>query len=271
MLLAMLACSGSKSSDAGPGGGSGGSSGGGAIGGGSGGSGGAGGGGGSTGDDLCDFGGPRNCPAGFACTLALLPDAGLGKRCIAGACDLVAQDCDGGSKCAFLDGGRTCILDGTLTEGQSCAGAPVGCKRGLACTFLSSDGGSTCARFCRVDSDCGSPQKCYVTLVLPDTNERPLVCADPPMTCDPLQQDCVNPTEGCYPGSSGPGCFPAGMLQLGQSCTYSNDCAKGTACSGPSGATACRKLCAYDGGTPSCSAGGTCTRLVSSQTVGVCF
>lgn len=266
VVFALSACPGKSDTDAGVDSGSGGGTGG--TGGGTGG----GSGGGAASDDACDFGGPRTCAAGSSCTLALLEDGGIAKRCIAGECDLIEQDCDAGMKCSFLDGGRACVADGALNEGQACAGATVGCRKGLACTFLGSDGGSTCARFCRVSNDCGAPQQCYVTLVLPETNERPLVCADPPMTCDPLMQNCVNTNDGCYPGSSGAGCFLAGTAAPGDTCTYSNDCQKGSACSGSGGMTRCRQLCAFPAGSagPACDAG-TCTRLTSSQNVGVCL
>ncbi|MBK7865146.1 MAG: hypothetical protein IPJ65_42430 [Archangiaceae bacterium] len=258
----VLACSGNKTpADAGTGGGSAG---------GSGGAGGGSGGGTVPNDDQCDFGGPRNCNAGSACLLAQLDDGGIARRCLTGACDVVAQDCDGGLKCGYADGGRACLADGTLLEGQPCAGAPVGCKHGLACTIVASDGGSVCARFCRVDGDCGAPQRCYVTLDIPDTAERPLVCADPPMVCDPLLQNCASSAEACYPGNPTSGCYPFGTGAAGETCTFSNDCGKGLSCSGSASSTKCRQLCSVDAGAPSCDAG-VCTRLVSSQTVGVCL
>jgi hypothetical protein len=220
-------------------------------------------------DDQCEFTGTPPCGPGTSCLLALLSDAGTAKRCLAGACDLVDQDCDAGLKCAYLDGGRACVADGTLTEGQTCAGAPVGCKAGLSCTLLSNDGGSACSRFCRLDTDCGSPQRCYVTLIPDNSNERPLVCADPPLMCDPLKQDCPSGSDGCYPGSSDAGCYPAGTLKTGDDCSFSNDCAKGSACSGAT--PKCHTLCAFPNGSPSCPDAGLCTRLTSSQTVGVCL
>jgi len=221
-------------------------------------------------DDLCDFAGPRGCDAGETCTLTVFADAGVGTRCLAGACDLVDQNCDAGQKCAFLDGGRQCVPDGTLMEGATCANQPASCAKGLACTLVGYDGGSACARFCRLDIDCGAPQRCYVTLVLPETMERPLVCADPPLVCDPLTQNCPHPSEACYPGMGGPGCYPAGVRTVDIGCTYSNDCARGLACTGGGGTTACKALCSFDGGTLPCDAG-VCTRLNSSQTVGVCL
>lgn len=265
-VFVMSACPGKAEPDAGFDAGAGGGSGG--TGGGS-----AGGvGGGAPSDDACDFSGPRMCDAGTACMLALTDAGSVARRCLPGACDLVQQDCDGGMKCAYLDGGRVCVPDGALNEGQSCAGATVGCRKGLACTFVGADGGSACARFCRVSGDCASSQQCYVTLVLAETSERPMVCADPPLTCDLLTQDCVNPTEGCFPGSGGAACFPAGSVGPAAACMYSNDCQKGYACSGAAGSPQCKQLCAFPVGSagPSCDAG-TCTRLTTSQTVGVCL
>jgi hypothetical protein len=90
------------------------------------------------------------------------------------------------------------------------------------------------------------------------------------MQCDPLHQNCASALDGCYPGASGPGCYPAGAIPLGDMCTYSNDCLKGSACVGSAGMTTCRQLCSYPGGAPGCDAG-TCTRLTSSMAVGVCL
>src|SRR5581483_482310 len=53
-------------------------------------------------DDQCEFDGTQPCAAGSgSCTLAVLSDAGIAKRCIPGECDVVLQDCDGGLKCTF--------------------------------------------------------------------------------------------------------------------------------------------------------------------------
>jgi hypothetical protein len=223
---------------------------------------------GPTNDDLCDFGGPRLCPAGSACTISRLSDGGSAKRCAPGACDVVDQDCDGGLKCAFADGGRACVPDGVLNECQSCDGAPVGCRAGLACTFVGADGGSACARFCRVNGDCGAPQQCYVTLVLPDSDERPLVCADPPPSCDLLAQNCASASDGCYPNGTMANCFAAGTVAAGASCRFSNECVKGSVCSGTS--PACRQLCQFPSGAPACTTG-TCTRLQNFSDAGVCL
>jgi hypothetical protein len=219
--------------------------------------------------DECDFV-SRFCDAG-SCTQVALDGGAVAKRCVAAACDLVKQDCDGGLKCGYTDGGRGCIADGTLDEGVSCAGLASSCKRGLTCVFSGSDGGSSCARFCNVSVDCMTPQLCYVTLQLSDTNERPLVCANPPMGCSPLLQDCPDLADGCYPDSTMPGCFVAGSIALGATCVYGNDCQKGATCAGAASDRHCRQLCAIpsDGGF-SCDAG-ACTRLTGSTDLGVCL
>ena len=115
------------------------------------------------------------------------------------------------------------------------------------------------------------PQQCYVSLVQPGTSERPLVCAPAPLSCDPLAQDCVDTTDGCYPGTAQPGCFPAGQFPLGSACTYSNDCLKGSSCVGSAMSRSCRQLCRFPSGDPVCPTGTGCTRLSSSMTIGVCL
>lgn len=221
-------------------------------------------------DDACDYG-AMGCDAGLSCMPSALTDGGQGRRCLPGACDLWAQDCAEGFKCSYADGGRSCVLDGLLDEGAACASAAVGCKKGLVCTLSPApDGGSACARFCRQSADCDGGQQCYVSLVLPDTVERPLTCSAPPTSCDPLAQDCADGTQACYPGATGSGCFVAGAGGAGAPCEFSNDCQKGTACVGGTGARSCRALCRYPQGEPSCATQ-TCTRLTSSMTIGVCL
>ncbi|MBX7113797.1 MAG: hypothetical protein K1X64_05625 [Myxococcaceae bacterium] len=215
---------------------------------------------------LCDIGQACDAGAHFTCTYIGRSDGGLGTECVAGACDVVQQNCDGGMKCGFADGGRACVPDGTVNEGEPCTAS--NCKRGLACVVVpAEDGGqaSECTRYCHTNSDCMAPQQCYVTLNLPGIAERPRICAEPPLVCNLLTQDCPKVGEACYPTSSGPGCFSAGPGADGASCSFSNDCVKGTACIG----TQCQKLCAFPSGTPACTTG-TCARLTGYSDAGVC-
>lgn len=215
---------------------------------------------------LCDIG--QACDAGNeACTYVNRADGGLGTQCVAGQCDLVEQNCDAGMKCGFADGGRACIPDGTAEEGELCT--TNSCKRGLTCVVVpAADGGQTsaCARYCHTNAHCVMPQQCFVTLNLPGVFERPRICAEAPKVCNLLTQDCTQSAEACYPTSSGPGCFSAGSGMVGDACSFSNDCAKGTACIG----TKCRTLCAYPLGMPNCSSG-NCTRITGYSDAGVCL
>ena len=213
------------------------------------------------------------CGPGQSCSL-YLRDAGLlGTRCFPAACQLVAQDCDGGLKCTFVeDGGvahRACVEDGDAGEGEPCTPTAISntCARGLVCVPVRHlDGGveNRCLRFCEKNTDCASGQACYLTLLLAGNPERPLVCARP---CDLFQQDCP-PNEACYPGPNVPGCYLEGDRGLGESCVSSNECVRGAACVGHE----CVALCAYPSGPPACATG-TCNRLdyAGAADAGVCL
>lgn len=247
-------------------------------GGGSGGAGGTGGGGGGQGSDAgpgADQCGPvaGPCDAG-SCMLMQLEDGGRGRRCVAGACDLVAQDCDAGFKCDYRDGGRTCVAEGTLAEGAACLGAGDDCKKGLVCaTVPQTDAGYEfrCAKFCGSTGDCTGPQACLLTLVIAESSERPQICADPPPSCDLLTQSCAQSRDGCYPSGATGACYAAGQTPPGGVCVLATECARGATCVNTTGGATCRAYCAYPPpGTPGCDAG-TCTRLAGTTGVGVCI
>lgn len=223
-------------------------------------------------DDQCG-GALGGCDAGSSCMRVQLEDGGRGRRCAAGGCDLVLQDCPGGSKCDYRDGGRACVADGTLAEGALCANLSSACIKGTVCAAVpQADAGleSRCTKYCFESAHCTAPQQCLLNLVLADTNERPQICADPPPTCDLLTQTCPTPTDGCYPGGGTGTCFAAGSAGPAQSCVYSNDCQKGSTCVNTAGGATCRQLCAHPTGAPGCDAG-TCTRLTGTTGVGVCI
>jgi hypothetical protein len=228
-------------------------------------------GGGVPSDDQC---GPTagGCDAGSSCLRMQLEDGGRARRCLPGACDLVAQDCGATLKCEYRDGGRSCVPDGTLAEGAPCANMGFNCIKGTVCSNVpAGDGGqeSRCTKFCSENANCTPPQQCLLTLVLPDSNERPQICADPPPTCDLLTQSCPAVADGCYPNGATGACFGAGVIQPGQGCVFSNDCVRGSTCVNTTGGASCRQLCAFPSGAPSCDAG-TCTRLTGTTGVGVC-
>ncbi|MBI3184045.1 MAG: hypothetical protein HYZ28_18075 [Myxococcales bacterium] len=227
-------------------------------------------------DEQCSVA-AQDCDAG-SCMHAGLVDGGQGTRCLVGACDLVRQDCPAGEKCSYVgDGGafaRGCTPEGSADLGQPCTGTPSSntCKKGLICALRAqADGGSAsvCVRFCHSTADCASPQQCYVLVSIAGSDERPLVCGDPPPSCNPLAQDCARATDGCYPGPTGAACYVAGARSDTDACTFANDCKKASTCvlGQPS---ACRQLCRYPSGSPACSSG-TCTKLSGHLDVGVCL
>lgn len=230
-------------------------------------------------DLQCDLG-TQSCDGG-SCLLRALEDGGYGSACFAGACDLVAQNCPTSEKCTYVsvDGGPTfargCSPEGTAAEGQPCTGTPSSntCMRGLMCALLADpDGGasSRCVKLCNTNADCTTPQLCFVVLTIQGTEERPLACGDPPPSCDPLAQDCTQPSEACYPGTPEGRCYPAGSKLEGDACVYTNECAKGLACIGDKSPGTCRPLCRHPSGDPACAAG-TCKQLKGQAELGVCM
>jgi hypothetical protein len=221
----------------------------------------------------------QNCTTGSSC-IHYQVDGGLGSKCFPGACDLVAQDCAASDKCTYVaDGGsaleRGCVADGTANEGDACTGTATSntCKKGLTCALKpEADGGSSavCLKFCNSNSNCTGTDLCYVVLTIAGNEERPLVCGPPPSACDPLTQNCPTNSDGCYPTTSGPGCYPAGTTADGQSCVYTNECQKGSACVGQTSPGTCRKICQYPSGSPSCTSG-TCTPISGQADAGVCI
>jgi len=91
--------------------------------------------------------------------------------------------------------------------------------------------------------------------------------AAPPLpgdACDLLAQDCPA-DHGCYPGTAGATCLPAGAGRCAGPCQYANDCPPGTACVGEPGR--CRALCVV--GEP-CAGDTRCRPLGGRDQVGFC-
>jgi hypothetical protein len=77
-------------------------------------------------------------------------------------CDLIAQDCGTGQKCAVSGFGMTattaCVMAGTAGEGMACT-RTMGmdnCAAGLTCAR----GAGVCRKYCESNSNCLSGQKC---------------------------------------------------------------------------------------------------------------
>lgn len=222
------------------------------------------------------------CPgSGEACFYYRLSDGGIGSHCVVGDCDLVSQNCPGGSKCDFSrlpDGGtrRICVPAGARTEGQPCLGDSLSndCARGLSCAPRGfEDGGSEriCRKYCFASSSCQLPQICYALVSVPGIREIPLTCENAPTGCSLLGQNCPRAGEACYPGQSQPLCFPEGTIATGGACFFSNECREGAACFNGR----CRVMCAFPSGNPSCTSPAQCRETSGVPGVdgglGACF
>ncbi|QRO01321.1 hypothetical protein JRI60_20990 [Archangium violaceum] len=232
----------------------------------------------------CDVARQQGCDAGSLCLRGFLEDGGQGNRCFpADECDLVAQNCPEGDKCTYVRQGSTtsrrCVRDQMVEEGGACqsTATPEGhfhdtCKAGLYCTDqTAADGGTTftCQRFCYGSAQCTAPRDCIEVLRFEGSDELPRVCGEPGPKCDLLAQGCAS-SLGCYPSTrSGPVCVPAGTVENGAPCTYSNDCRPGSACVRDGAGLVCRALCRTPSGTPGCESG-RCEPLQDFPGVGAC-
>lgn len=193
--------------------------------------------------------------------------------CVPGACDIVDQNCDGGTAGCFYVGSasgvtRSCLPPGTAAEGAACPQANS-CQKGLICL------NGTCGKPCRTSTDCNTGSSCTVQLTLPGSGERPTFCAP---SCDPLNQSTCATSQGCYFTGSGSACLPAGQGDAGTTCNSPTQCKRGSTCASSSGTgPRCVDFCRFPSGTPACSSG-TCNRVTQQDggalgdgSVGVCI
>jgi hypothetical protein len=190
-------------------------------------------------------------------------------------CNVVTQaPCALSQKCAYTGAPalRLCVSNGTLPENAACP--PVGadqCVRGTICAVIPGADAGRCYRSCDTAADCTSGSGCDNSLTINGTTERPKFCGGE--ACNPLLQNCGSPIEACGVGSSYDAgtCRLAGPVVDGGSCVMSSDCTEGTECAGQPGNYFCKRLCARDGGMPSCPTG-TCSAMNGPVPayVGVC-
>ena len=156
-------------------------------------------------------------------------------------CDIFAQDCAPGQKCApWAEGGGSswnatkCVdITGDGAPGEPCT-APEGgiagiddCALGVFCWDVDENNQGTCVAMCTGTFDapvCPPPTQCALT------GEGVLALCLP--ECDPLIQDCL---EGdlCVPEGDGFGCALDASGDEGQvndPCEFPNSCDKGLTC-----------------------------------------
>jgi hypothetical protein len=230
----------------------------------------------------CDVPRQLGCNPGESCLFYRLEGGGQGSRCLPGACDVVLQNCPSGQRCTYVRTAdrteRACVAEGTAGEGNPCqlSGPAEGqgvdsCKKGLFCTDVPLEDGGTsfqCTRLCHDTAQCGASLQCNEVLRLNGTVELPLVCGNQAKPCALLAQDCESPL-GCYPTTGQPSCTSQGARDEGARCEFSNQCASGSACVGTENEKACRRLCRFPSGQPSC-AQGRCQPLQGHPDVGAC-
>ena len=213
-------------------------------------------------------------PSGGADTGSFLqpPDGG-----VSGQCDPMLQDCPVDQKCTAVSdapgdpwGVNICVpLMGESEVGDPCdieGGKYTGldnCGVGLICLLTDDEGlGGACVEFCDANSAC---PKTGADCVVYNDGSLPICLR----SCDPLVQDCPE-GQACYnSGGDTFVCFKESAMPgeggPGATCTYINQCQKGSFCGAPDvvancGAETgcCTPYCPVSGGAEPCQDGEEC-------------
>jgi len=156
-------------------------------------------------------------------------------------CDVFAQDCPVGQKCAAVitDGGGAwndtqCVeVIGTDKPGDPCTMEDVAsgvdsCIKGAMCWEVDMEGIGYCLAQCTGSWEapvCENNTNCTIS------GGGELILCIP--TCDPLLQDCPGPVNVCYPINDGFACAPDASGDAGQAndpCEFINVCDEGLMC-----------------------------------------
>jgi hypothetical protein len=188
---------------------------------------------------------------------------------VLGECDVFAQDCPDGQKCAAVitDGGgawnstRCVPVTGTDVRGDPCTveSIPEGldsCVEGAMCWGVDAMGMGTCVELCKGTLDAPTcPTMGFCTIA----NGGVLNLCRP--NCDPVLQDCTGLDEACYPSNGNFTCVPTSPESTGKAndpCEFINVCEPGLLCADaaqvgaacPMGSTGCcTPFCEFPGGT----------------------
>lgn len=158
-------------------------------------------------------------------------------------CDVWAQDCDEGEKCAHYTAGASggngnkCVpiaadpgQNGDICDGSQIAQGIDDCALGHYCSFLDDNGQGICIPMCTGSSnapECPAGMSCAID------NEGTLISCT--QECDPVLQDCAAEIAICMPATGSPtfncatGWGSDGITE-GEPCYYSNSCAEGLFC-----------------------------------------
>lgn len=191
-------------------------------------------------------------------------------------CDLWAQDCCEGEKCASTGGFRQwtrCVPVVREPDGvdEPCSVDAEGidtCEKGAMCWDVDAETKTGhCVALCQgIEALCvEDPVRCCPAGTLCNIAARGTYILCLPM-CDPLAQDCDG-NEACYPVGVGFQCAPDvsdAMGAVGDPCEYVNVCDPGTYCGDPeiypgcdvNAPGCCIPFCPLD--TPACAPGTEC-------------
>lgn len=163
-----------------------------------------------------------------------------------GECDMFAQDCQGGEKCApsadnqWYEGwaSQCFTVTGNKTEGDPCTveGSPFSgeddCAAGFLCWNVDGNNQGTCVKQCSGTEEAGTCEEDYMACVT--TLQGAINICIP--TCDPLVSDC-NPGTVCLPSWGATNadflCSPDVSGEMGQTfdpCEFANACDPGLLC-----------------------------------------
>lgn len=158
-------------------------------------------------------------------------------------CDVYAQDCPDGEKCAAVvtganswDDARCVPVSGTAMTGDPCtvessADGLDSCASGNMCWNFNSDGKGICVALCTGSSEapiCDGGLECTIS-----SSGVINLCVP---TCDPLLQDCPHPGYACYPSADTFSCFwdtSEGEGKANAPCDLFIECEEGLLCGDP--------------------------------------
>lgn len=170
-------------------------------------------------------------------------------------CNALTQDCAEGLGC-YGEYGSVCLPAGVGAYGDPCD-YDEECAPGLGCgvTF---NGGGLCSPYCNI-VDATADDYCETLCPGAWSSEVDIdgslasdvghcLGGNGAGACSPLLQDCVGGF-ACFGGVAGDPatCWEPGSLTDEQSCTFTDDCAKGLTCvSFGDNPTTCQRYCAFD-------------------------
>jgi hypothetical protein len=143
------------------------------------------------------------------------------------ACNPICQTgCPCGERCTVVNGATRCLAAGPKLVGELCdlhndnCGAGFGCVAETCGTDL-----GRCYRFCNAEVTCPDSLRCSIP------NGSFSVCDIAPQSCDATTgAGCPDPALACYQLGGATRCDCRGTAQLGDPCTFYNDCVPGLTC-----------------------------------------